>query len=136
MTKENEKLKARELETSRDLLHFERNLTALDEEKGRLENQHLKGTVQNQDHLRITQERELKKLRDEPVQETVTKQDQQQKVIKLSNEVKAITSMRDSARDKHCKLRQEERMAAEREGQWTTRVMGHSLLRKGRIMGE
>ena len=29
---------------------------------------------------------------------------------------------------------QEERMAAEREGQWTTRVMGHSLLRKGRIL--
>ena len=32
--------------------------------------------------------------------------------------------------------RQEERMAAEREGQWTTRVMGHILLRKGRIMVE
>ena len=32
--------------------------------------------------------------------------------------------------------RQEERMSAERVGQWTTRVMGHSLLRKGRIMVE
>ena len=32
--------------------------------------------------------------------------------------------------------RQEERMAAEREGQWTTRVMGHSLLRRGSVMVE
>ena len=30
--------------------------------------------------------------------------------------------------------RQEERMAAEREGQWATRVRGHTLLRKGRIL--
>ena len=30
--------------------------------------------------------------------------------------------------------KQEEMMADEREGQWTTRVMGHSLIRKGRIM--
>ena len=30
--------------------------------------------------------------------------------------------------------RQEERMAQEREGQWATRVLGHTLLRKGRIM--
>ena len=32
--------------------------------------------------------------------------------------------------------RQEERMAAKREGHWTTRFMGHSLLRKGRIKVE
>ena len=30
--------------------------------------------------------------------------------------------------------RQEERMAAEREGQWATRVLGHTLLQKGRIL--
>ena len=105
LTEENETLKARELEISRDLLRFERNLSALDEEKGRLEKQLHAGTVQNQEHLRTTHERELKKLRDELVQETAVKQDQQQKVIKLSNEVKTITSMRDNARDKLCKLR-------------------------------
>ena len=32
--------------------------------------------------------------------------------------------------------RQEERVAAKRDGQWTTRVMSHNLLRKGRIIVE
>jgi hypothetical protein len=31
-------------------------------------------------------------------------------------------------------VRQEKRMAQEREGQWATRILGHTLLRKGRIM--